>query len=192
MSVLRSKSKPKVARTWSLLDESSVAIRSTNLPSSWIFHSSGSTCGCDKTWNSETLRYELVVLSTSFWFHERINICKILTNLWCLLQSLFGFLSFPEAEIMDKSYLVAIAHCMFVGERINTYYSDFCPFLIVPGQILFSKKKYSYYRSVFEKEFETVLAFKDWTKIEIYLQHQVRNQYLLILYLYTYNFSMLI
>ena len=96
---------------------------------------------------------------------------------------LFGFLSFPEAEIMEKSYLVAIAHCMFVGERINTYYSDFCPLLIVPGQILFSKKKYSYYRSVFEKEFETVLAFKEWTKIEIYLQHQVRNQYLFI-YLY--------
>ena len=98
------------------------------------------------------------------------------------MQILFRSLSFPEAEIMGKSYLVAIVHCMFVGERINTYYSDFCPFLIVPGQILFSKKKYSYYRSVFEKEFETVLAFKDWTKIEIYLQHQVRNQTIPIIF----------
>ena len=63
---------------------------------------------------------------------------------------------------------------MFVGERVDTYYSNFCPVLIVPGRILFSKKLYSYYRSVFEKEADTVLTFKDWTQIEIYLQNQVR------------------
>ena len=80
---------------------------------------------------------------------------------------------------MAKSYFVAIAHCMFVGEGPFTYYSDFCPVLIVPGGILFNKKQYSYYRSVFEKEVDTVWTFKDRTQIQIYLQNQVRiNQYL--------------